>query len=304
VDSRCLLEVLPEVAEALGARQPIVALESTLIAYGLPWPLNLETARNAEATVRAEGAVPATIAVWEGRLRVGLEMRELEALANRDDVLKASRRDLATAVAQRRTAATTVAATMFVAYLAGIRVFATGGIGGAHPGSAWDVSADLLELGRTPVAVVCAGAKNILDLPRTLEILESQGVPVVGFGTDEFPAFYLCSSGEPVSARVDTPSEAADFLVAHWSLKGAGVVLAQPIAADVALSRTEFQDALAWAEEQATAGSVRGNALTPFLLSHLAKATGGKSLRANQALVIANARLAAQIAAALASRPA
>src|SRR5262249_4991764 len=184
-----LFDLRPEAAAALRAGRPVVALESTLIAHGLPWPVNLETARAAEAAVREEGAVPATIAVWQGRPTVGLTDAELEELARADDVLKASRRDLATAVAQRRTAATTVAATMFLAHSAGIRLFATGGIGGAHRDAAhpWDVSADLVELARTPVAVVCAGAKSILDIPRTLEILETQGVPVVGYGTDEFP---------------------------------------------------------------------------------------------------------------------
>src|SRR5205085_1295192 len=199
------LDSHPEVAAALREGRPVVALESTLIAHGLPWPLNLETAREAEAAVRAEGAVPATIAVWQGRPTVGLDAGRLEELARRRDVLKASRRDLAAAVAQGRTAATTVSATMFLAHRAGVRVFATGGIGGAHRGDAWDVSADLTELGRTPVAVVCAGAKSILDLPRTLEILETEAVPVVGYGTDQFPAFYVHSSGEPVSARVESP---------------------------------------------------------------------------------------------------
>jgi pseudouridine-5'-phosphate glycosidase len=194
---------------------------------------------------------------------------------------------------------------MFLAHLAGIRLFATGGIGGAHRGGsyAWDISADLLELGRTPVAVVCAGAKSILDIPRTLEILETHGVPVVGYGTDEFPAFYLHSSGEPVSARVDTPEQAAALLHAHWDLAGAGVVLAQPLVADVALAAGEFEEALAQAEQHAVGAEVRGKELTPFLLSRLAEATEGKTLRANQALVVANARLAARVARVLASAP-
>src|SRR5262245_66298592 len=210
----------PEVEAAVRSGGPVVALESTLIAHGLPWPLNLETAREAEAAVRAEGAVPATVAVWQGRPTVGLRDPELEQLARSQDVLKASRRDLAAAVAQGRNAATTVAATMFLAHLAGVRLFATGGIGGAHrdTGQPWDISADLCELARTPVAVVCAGAKSILDIPRTLEILETQGVPVIGYGTDEFPGFYMRSSGEPVTARVDTPRQAADLCRAHWAL--------------------------------------------------------------------------------------
>jgi pseudouridine-5'-phosphate glycosidase len=292
------LDVRPEVAAALRAGRPVVALESTLIAHGLPWPLNLETARQAEAAVRAEAAVPATVAVWRGRPTVGLGGAELEALARGTDVLKASRRDLAVAVAQQRTAATTVAATLFLAYRAGLRLFATGGLGGAHRDvlQPWDISADLVELARTPVAVVCAGAKSILDLPRTLEILETLGVPVVGYGTDEFPAFYVSSSGQPVTARVDTPEQAAALLAAHWQLDGAGLVLAQPVPADVALEPAVFASALTQAESRAAAAGVRGPALTPFLLAQLAELTQGQTLRANQALVVANARLAAQVA--------
>ena len=299
-----LLDVRPEVANALRDGTPVVALESTLLAHGLPWPRNLETARAAEAAVRAAGAVPATIAVWRGRPTVGLADAELESLARSGDVLKASRRDLAVAVAQSRTAATTVAATMFLAHKAGIRLFATGGIGGAHRGatSSLDVSADLVELARTPVAVVCAGAKSILDLPLTLEILETHGVPVVGYGTAEFPAFYLPSSGEPVCACVDTPEQAAGLLAAHWALNSGGVVLAQPIPVTVALDRREFAAALAEAERQAAAQRVRGKDVTPFLLARLAELTGGRTLRANQALVVANAHLAAQVARALDER--
>src|SRR5262245_36369430 len=231
------LDIRPEVADVVKAGRPVVALESTLIAHGLPWPLSVETARAVEAAVRAEGAVPATIAVWQGRPTVGINDAEIEELARRKDVLKASRRDLATAVAQGRTAATTVAATMFLAHPAGIRLFATGGIGGVHRGAeqTWDVSADLMELSHTPVAVVCAGAKGILDIPRTLEALEALGVPVIGYGTDEFPEFYLRSSGEPVSARADTPEEVARLLAAHWRIGGAGVVVAQPVPAEGAL---------------------------------------------------------------------
>jgi pseudouridine-5'-phosphate glycosidase len=303
VENAFLLDVRPEAADALHAGRPVVALESTLIAHGLPWPLNLETARAAEAAVRAEGALPATIAVLQGRPTVGLTAAELEELAQSKNVLKASRRDLAGAIVQRRTAATTVAATMFLAHRAGIRLFATGGIGGVHRGAehAWDVSADLVELARTPVAVVCAGAKSILDLPRTLEVLETQGVPVVGYGTDEFPAFYLRSSGEPVSARVDSPEQAAALLAAHWALDGGGVVLAQPLLAEAALAPAELESTLARAEEQARAAGVRGKALTPFLLARLAELTEGRTLRANRALIVANAQLAAQVACRLKS---
>lgn len=289
--------VRPEVARAVSERRPVVALESTLIAHGLPWPLNLETALAAEAAIRAEGATPATIAVLDGRPTIGLDQQELRQLAEAKDVLKASRRDLPAAITLRRTAATTVAATMTLAHRAGIRIFATGGIGGAHRDAhPWDVSADLVELARTPVAVVCAGAKSILDIPRTLEILETHGVPVVGYRTDQFPAFYVHSSGEPVSARVDTVREAAEFLETHWSLGGGGVVLAQPVAENAALDPGAFLQALSAAERQALGVGVRGKELTPFLLSRLAEITGGQTLRANHALVIANARLAAEVA--------
>jgi pseudouridine-5'-phosphate glycosidase len=292
----------PDVATALRENRPVVALESTLIAHGLPWPANLETARDAEAAVRTAGAVPATIAVWQGRPTVGLVANQLEELARSQDVLKASRRDLAAAITQGRIAATTVAATMWLTHLAGLQVFATGGIGGVHPGEDWDISADLWELARTPVAVVCAGAKSILDLPKTLEILETLSVPVVGYGTNDFPAFYVRSSGEPVSARVDTPDQAATFLATHWALGGAGVILAQPVAAEVALTPQGLQTVLAQAETAAGSSRIRGKELTPFLLARLAEATGGKTLLANRALVVANACLAGQLACALRDR--
>jgi pseudouridine-5'-phosphate glycosidase len=297
-----LLTVGGEVSAALRDRRPVVALESTLITHGLPWPVNLETARAAEEAVRRAGAVPATVAVWEGRPTVGVDAATVEALARAAadgrPVRKASRRDLAAAVASRATASTTVAATMALAHRAGVGVFATGGIGGAHrpPAPPADISADLFELARTQVLVVCAGAKSVLDLPRTLEILETFGVPVVGYRTDEFPAFYLLSSGEPVSARVETPRQAAELFAAHRALGGAGVVLAQLIAEDVALSADEFDAALAEAERAAEAKGVRGPALTPFLLTRLAEITGGRSLRANRALIVANAALAAEVA--------
>jgi pseudouridine-5'-phosphate glycosidase len=291
------MQIRAEVKDAIASAKPVVALESTLIAHGLPWPTNVETALAAEAAVRAEQAIPATIAVLDGVATIGLTEREIADLAKRTDVMKASRRDLAIALAQKRTAATTVSATMVLAHRAGIRLFATGGIGGAHRDThPWDVSADLLELARTPVAVVCAGAKSILDIPRTLEILETHAVPVVGFGVDHFPAFYVRTSGEPVSAHVNTPDEAAALLRYHWVFGGAGVVLAQPVETALALEPEEFACALATSEQEAVAASVRGKDLTPFLLRRLAEITGGKSLRANQALVIANARLAAQIA--------
>jgi pseudouridine-5'-phosphate glycosidase len=313
-----LLDIHSEVAEALRDRQPVVALESTLIAHGLPWPVNLETARAAETAVREEGAVPATIAVWQGRPAIGLDTDQLETLARNGHVHRASRRDLAACIALRRTAATTVSATMVLAHQAGIRLFATGGIGGAHRAiaasaegngrpavlghSSWDISADLRELATTPVAVVCAGAKCFLDIPRTLEILESNGVPVLGYGTDDFPGFYLRSSGEKVPTRVDTPHQVAELVNAHWSLGGAGVVIAQPVAASAAVDPEELEQATAQAEKEAAARELRGHAVTPFVLGRLAELTNGKTLRTNQALVIANAQLAARLARVLAEQ--
>jgi pseudouridine-5'-phosphate glycosidase len=290
-----MLLVRREIAEALRECRPVVALESTLIAHGLPWPVNVETARAAEQVIRARGAVPATIAVLGGQPTIGLTDAEIEALAQATDVLKASRRDLGIAVAQGLTAATTVAATMALAHQAGIRVFATGGIGGAHR-EAWDLSADLSELARTPVAVICAGAKSILDVPRTLELLETLSVPVLGYGCDEFPAFYLSTSGQPVTARADTPSAVAAILSAHWKLGGNGVVVAQPLSPGDSLDTAEWQQALEQAERLAGQGGVRGKEITPFLLARVAEITGGKTLHANRALVVANARLAADVA--------
>jgi pseudouridine-5'-phosphate glycosidase len=298
------LDIRPEVAAALEARRPVVVLESTLIAHGLPWPANLETAQAAESAVRAEGAIPATVAIWQGRPVIGLDAQQLGQLAQQPDVRKASTRDLAAAMVQGVFAATTVAATMVLAHRAGLRIFATGGIGGVHPGAAaaFDISADVTELARTPVAVVCAGAKGILDLAATLEMLETMSVPVVGYETDEFPAFLLRSSGLPVSARVAAPEEAAALLDMHWCLGGAGVVLAQPLPRETALEPEDFHKALVRAESQARAAGVRGPALTPFLLARLAELTDGRTLRANQALIVANARLAARVAAALTTR--
>lgn len=292
--------IADEVTAARHERRAVVALESTLIAHGLPWPLNLETAREAEAAVRAEGGVPATIAILDGAICIGLSDAELEHLATHPHVLKASRRDLAIAVGLQRTAATTVAATMFLAHCAGIRFFATGGIGGVHRGAAesFDISADLLELARMPVCVVCAGAKSILDIPMTLEVLETHGVPVLGYRTEAFPGFYVESSGANVETRVDSPEQVVAVLKAHWELKGAGVILAQPPPQELALAPDEFHEALTWAEKQAAAQGIRGKALTPFLLARLAERTGGRTLTVNRALIVANARLAARVALA------
>jgi pseudouridine-5'-phosphate glycosidase len=289
-----------EVADAIAAGRPVVALESTLIAHGLPWPANLETALEAEAAVRAGGAVPATVAVWNGTPTVGLSGEQLAHLARASGVLKASRRDLGAAVGLGRLAATTVSATMALAHAAGVRVFATGGIGGAHrDDEPFDISADLAELARTPVLVVCAGAKSILHLPRTLEILETVGVPVLGYRTDEFPAFYVVSGGGPVSCRVESVEDAAAVFGAHVRLGGGGAVLAQPCPAEVAVPAAEFDGWLATAEREAKAAGASGAKLTPFLLARLAELSGGRTLAANRALVVANARIAAEVAVAL-----
>ena len=294
--------VSDEVRAAVVSRRPVVALESTLIAHGLPWPVNLETARESEAVVRAGGAVPATIAVLDGVPTVGLSAAQLERLAQAPGVRKASRRDLAAAVALKQTAATTVSATMALAHAAGVRVFATGGLGGAHRGDeAFDISADLTELARTPVLVVCAGAKSILHLPRTLEILETLGVPVVGYRTDAFPTFYVRDHSPPlpVSARVDSAGEAAALFAAHTRMGGAGVVLAQPCPEACAVTPAEFAAWLAEAERVATAAGVTGARVTPFLLARIAELSGGGTLAANRALIVANARLATAVAVEL-----
>jgi pseudouridine-5'-phosphate glycosidase len=291
------LTVGAEVATALAAARPVVALESTLIAHGLPWPTNLETAREAEAAVRAAGGVPATVAVWHGTPTVGLSEEQITEFARASGVRKASRRDLGAAVGLKQLAATTVSATMALAHAAGVRVFATGGIGGAHrEDEQFDISADLAELARTPVLVVCAGAKSILHLPRTLEILETSGVPVLGYRTDEFPAFYVASSKLPVPCRVETPGEAATVFAVHVRMGGGGAVLAQPCPGEVAIPEREFHEWLAIAEQDACEAGVTGPRITPFLLARLAELSSGRTLRANRALVVANARLAAEVA--------
>lgn len=299
------LTLAPHVCEARERNAPLVALESTLISHGLPWPTNLETAVKAENAVRLAGAVPATIAVLDGVPTVGLTGEQLERFAKLEGAVKASRRDLGAVIVQKKTAGTTVAATMALAHAAGIRVFATGGIGGAHRGEQvpFDISSDLHELSRTPVLVVCSGAKSILDLPRTLEILETFGVPVLGYRTDQFPAFYVKNASLPVSARVQQPEEAARIFAAHVRMGGGGAVLAQPIDEPYAIPASEFEEAYRKAEDAAKAAKLSGPALTPFLLSKLAEMTLGRSLVANQALIVANARLAAQVSVALANEP-
>jgi pseudouridine-5'-phosphate glycosidase len=295
------LVVRDDVAAALQAGRPIVALESTVIAHGLPRPQNLETARAMEAAVREEGAIPATIAIMEGCLVVGLSSEQLATLAATDGIAKVSRADLAAVRAARQSGATTVAATMLIAALAGIRVFATGGIGGVHRGAelSFDISADLPEIARAPVAVVCAGAKAILDLPRTLEMLETLGVPVVGYRTSKFPAFYVEDSGLTLQSRVDTPSAAARLMQIHWELGlSSGIVFGNPPPAASALGRQEVEAWMAQALRSAAAEGIRGKAVTPYLLDHLAKASHGQTLETNIALLVHNARVAAQIAKA------
>jgi pseudouridine-5'-phosphate glycosidase len=296
--------IAPDVAAALADRLPVVALESTIITHGMPWPDNAEAARAVEAVVRSEGAVPATIAVLDGIIHVGLDDARLERLARAKGVMKLSRADLAFAVSARRNGATTVAATMIVAARAGIAVFATGGIGGVHRGveRTLDISADLEEFARTPVAVVCAGAKALLDLPRTLEYLETRGVPVVCVGSDHFPAFWSRSSGLPAPLRLDAPAEIARFMAARTRLGiEGGLVVANPIPAEAEISAAEMERHIAQALVEAEAEGVSGKAVTPFLLSRILALTEGRSLTANIALVRSNAALAARIAGALAA---
>ncbi len=290
-----------EVREARGDGRPLVALESTVISHGLPWPDNLACARALEAAVRQAGAVPATLAVMDGRVKIGLEEYELQRLA-REGAQKASCRDLATLIAAGSTGATTVAATVRLARLAGIAVFATGGLGGVHREvlESFDESADLTELARNRVLVVCAGAKSLLDLPRTLERLETLGVPVLGYGTDRFPAFFCTDSGLPVPGRVDTPQAAAQVFAAQCALDlPQGIVVAQPPPPRLALPRADVEAWLAQASAMAREAGVQGKALTPFLLKRLTELSGGRTLEVNLALIEANAALAGQIAVAL-----
>ena len=297
-----VLHFAPEVEAALRDGRPVVALESTLITHGLPWPENAATALAMEAAVRESGAVPATIAVLAGRITVGLTREQIEDLAHRPSgsVRKCSRRDLPIAMARGEDGATTVAGTMIVAHRAGIRVFGTGGIGGVHRGAPFDVSADLIELGRTPVAVVCAGPKAILDLPLTMEVLETQGVPVVGLGTDALPGFYTRSTGLPIDVRVDTPRDAAAIIAAAQRMDARhGVLIVVPVPAGEEPAG-DVNGAIERAVADAETQRIRGKSVTPFLLRRVAELSGGESLRTNQALLIHNARTAGLIARELA----
>jgi pseudouridylate synthase len=305
------LTVREDVATAIAAGQPVVALESTVIAHGLPRPLNLQTARAMEAAVRDAGATPATVGVLNGQLIVGLFPEQIAFLSEAESVAKVSRADLAAVLASGTPGATTVAGTMIAAEMAGIHVFATGGIGGVHRNgeNSMDISADLTELGRTPVAVVCAGAKAILDLPRTLEVLETFGVPVLGYATKEFPAFYSRQSGLQLVHCVETPEEAAKVMKVQWgSGKRAsdgtktGILFVNPAPRESALPRGEIDAFITAALQAADTAGVRGKDVTPFLLQEVARLSGGKTLKANVALLVANATLAGQIAVSYSTR--
>ena len=300
-----ILDFSREVAAAQSAGRPIVALESTIIAHGMPWPQNVETALAVEAEVRALGAIPATVAILDGRLKAGLTPDELEQLGRGGrDIAKASRRDIPILAARGGTGATTVAATMIIAALANIQVFATGGIGGVHRGAetSFDISADLQELARTPVAVVCAGVKSVLNIPLTLEYLETYGVPVIGYRTDRLPAFWNRDSGFGVDARLDEPEEIALVMKSKWQLGlGGGLVVANPIPEPFALQRELIERVTKQALQEARAQRVTGNAVTPFLLARVNALTGGDTLAGNIELVLNNARLAARLAVAYAA---
>jgi len=292
--------VAPQVRKALHEGQPLVALESTVISHGLPYPANLEIAQGMEAAIQAEGATPATIAVLDGQVHVGLEVDHLERLAQSRDVHKVSRRDLPLVAGLGLDGATTVSATMYIAHKAGIELFATGGIGGVHRGHPFDISADLTELGRTPVTIVCAGAKAILDLPLTREVLETQGVPVIGYGSDSMAAFYSQSSGLPADVRVDSPQEVARIIRARQDLDlQTGILVTVPVPTEDEIPPDEIEGAIAQATREAEAQGVAGAALTPFMLARLAELTQGQSVRTNISLLLNNAHIAARIAVAL-----
>ncbi len=296
------INLSPEVKKALSNNQPVVALESTIISHGMPYPQNFKTALEIEAVVRKNGATPATIAVIEGEFKVGLSLDEIEHLALSEGVIKVSRRDLPLAISQKKTGATTVASTMILAEMAGIKIFATGGIGGVHRESeiSWDISADLIELSQTDVAVVCAGVKSILDIRKTLEFLETYGVPVLTVGSDEFPAFYTRESGIPTPQRLNIPEDIARMLQTKWdyNLRG-GVLIANPIEEKFSMDKTSIDTAINRALNQAKTQGVVGKEITPFLLKKIVEFTDGKSLVSNIELVKNNARLASEIAVAM-----
>lgn len=294
------LSLSDEVQIALQAQRPVVALESTVIAHGLPYPANIEVAQAMEATIRAEGAIPATVGIFEGKIRIGLSLDEITRLGTAEHALKVSRRDLAVALATGQLGATTVAGTMLCASMVGIRFFATGGIGGVHRGAetSMDISADLTELSRTPVLVVCAGAKSILDLDLTLEYLETQGVPVIGWQTNDFPAFYARQSGRYLSHRADDVGIIATIARTQWECSLHGLVVCCPIPEQYGMDAVPLEAATEEALRLARAQGIRGAATTPFLLAHVAKATAGESVEVNKALLVNNALWAARFALA------
>lgn len=297
------LQLSIEIARALNLGAPVVALESTVITHGLPHPQNLELARDMEKNVRIAGAIPATVALLDGKIRLGLSDLELVRLSESESTLKVSHRDFATAIVKNMSGGTTVAGTMHAAHMAGIKVFATGGIGGVHKESRFDISTDLKALAETPMIVVCAGAKAILDLPATLEILETTGVPVVGYQTDEFPAFYSRESGLNVSVRLDSPKKIAEFAKTHWGLGlRSAVLVTNPVPEIESIPKSELEPLIAKASAEAMEKGIHGQSLTPFLLSRISELTGGKSLKANLALLLNNARLAAEIAKEMTTR--
>lgn len=296
------LDINPEVEKALKEGRPVVALESTIISHGMPYPKNVETARNVEKVIRDNGAVPATIAILKGKLKVGLTEEEIEYLGKGKEVIKTSRRDIPFIISNELDGATTVASTMIIAALAGIKVFATGGIGGVHRGAqeTFDISADLQELANTNVAVVCAGAKSILDIGLTLEYLETQGVPVVGFGTDELPAFYTRKSGFGVDYRVDSEEKLAAALKAKWDLGlNGGAVVANPIPEQYQMDYDTITKAIEDALKEADEKGIKGKESTPFLLGKVKEITGGSSLESNIQLVYNNAKVGAKLAVEL-----
>jgi pseudouridine-5'-phosphate glycosidase len=291
-----------EISRALNLSLPVVALESTVVTHGLPRPQNLSLAHDMELTVREEGAVPATIGVLHGNIRIGMNEADLDELANNPNPRKVSQRDFATAIVKAENGGTTVAGTMYAAHQAGISVFATGGIGGVHKESSFDISNDLQALASIPMIVVCAGAKAILDLPATLEYLETMAVPVVGYQTDAFPAFYSRDSGLKVSVNLGTPDEIVKFAKAHWDLgMRSAVLVAQPVPAGDEIPRPKMDYYILQASQEAIKKDKRGQELTPFLLQRISELTDGRSLRSNLALLLNNARLAAQIAKSMVS---
>jgi len=294
-----LISLSEEVKKALTKGKPLVALESTIISHGMPYPGNYETALNVEKTVRENGSVPATIAIINGKIKIGLNENEIEFLSREPGILKASRRDIPVIVSQKLNAATTVSATMICASLAGIRIFATGGIGGVHRNAqnTFDISADLTELAQTNVAVVSAGVKSILDIGLTLEYLETLGIPVIGYKTDEFPAFYTGKSGFKVNYKLDSAREIAEMIKTKWELGlNGGVIVANPVPDEYSMDKSLIDKAIEEALKSADLSGVKGKDVTPFLLSEIKKITGGKSLESNIKLVLNNAKLAAEIA--------